>query len=123
MPTAGKPSKSRGIAAGCGDVIDGDHGHESSHGWSQNENLGEGKLSRWSDWPEVARLCQKMARMLAAVVEYQRTKAIAGGDHDGAGIGYWNGMIAGCEVVMVVPVRWSGVDRRLAGSEPKCGQS
>lgn len=49
------------IAIGCGDIVDSDRGHDSGHGRSQNENLGEEKLCGWLDPLEVARWHWKMA--------------------------------------------------------------
>lgn len=41
-------------------VASGDRSHDGGLGWSQNEDLYDGKLSRWSDWLEVARRYQKL---------------------------------------------------------------
>lgn len=51
------------IVIGCSGVTGGNCSHDSSHGWSQNEELDNMNLSRWLDRPEVACWRWKMAQM------------------------------------------------------------
>lgn len=61
---------------------------------SQYEDLGKGKLSRWSNLPKVAHRCWNMARITAVVMEYQLTRVIVGGNCGCASGSDWYGTIA-----------------------------
>lgn len=48
---AGKCSKIWVNTFGTGDIAHSDHDLDDARGWSQNEDLGDGKLSGWSASP------------------------------------------------------------------------
>lgn len=65
------------------------------------------------------RQCQKMTRKDVVTWRNSKQNVATNGHCGNAGACGGSGLIAGCEVVIVVLVRWLEVDWKLAGGCPK----
>lgn len=69
-------------------------------------DLGEEKIFGWSASPKEARRHWKMARKVVAMIEIEDQNIVADSNCGGPGAGGESRSTVGCDVVIVVLVRW-----------------